>query len=126
MLPHPESQPPQKSSNKMIQIQLLFPLPHPQPSPEKVLPEFPHKQRSKMIQIIELQQLLSLSPHPQFVATRSLIKKPPNYLQCILCEKINCVTLFRKKAFFTKKQSFVILKCGILLGIIITGGTCNG
>lgn len=69
---------------------MLFP--HPHPSFEKDDP-LPHNAKIRMIQIKEEQHPLLLSfPHPQFVATRSLIRNPPKYLHCILCWFLKTVT----------------------------------
>lgn len=69
---------------------MLFP--HPHPSFENVDP-LPHNAKIRMIQIKEEQHPLLLSfPHPQFVATRSLIRNPPKYLHCILCWFLQLVT----------------------------------
>ena len=65
---------PPQSKRRIIQIQLLlFPQPpHPPPLPKKEeLPPLQQHERSKIIQIIELQLFPSL--HPQFVAAKSLI-----------------------------------------------------
>ena len=67
----------------MIHIQLLSD-PHPHPSPLRP-PRPPQQQRRIMIQRQELlhpPQLLipDSHPHPQFVALKSLIDKPPYYI----------------------------------------------
>lgn len=88
---------------------MLFP--HPHPSFEKDDP-LPHKARIRIIQIKELHPQFVSFPHPQFVATRSLIRKPPKYLHCILCVYKKEVTNIRD---FTERKSFVILKCSSVM-----------
>ena len=93
----------------MIQIPLQ---PQPQPlSEENTEPPLLHNARIRIIQIRELHPQLGSFPHPQFVATRSLIRKPPQYLQCILCWGKKRVTKKRKiDLIFTNQGRFAILR----------------
>ena len=111
MLPHPLL-PPQKSNNKINQIQSLFP-PQPQPSPESPPVPLLHKERIKIIQMRELQQLLSF-PHPQFVATRSLIRNLLTIYNVSYEKTKNVLQIFPDKL----KNKFIsdIMGLTILLG----------
>lgn len=103
LLPHP---PQSRSSTIMIQQESL-PLLQPHPFPH---PLFPHRHIRQMIQRIQLQELspkrlfplpqpqlllhphLS-SPHPQFVAAKSLIVNPPGFVYTsYYAVKALCVT----------------------------------
>ena len=103
LLPHP---PQSRSSTIMIQQESL-PLLQPHPFPH---PLFPHRHIRQMIQRIQLQELspkrlfplpqpqlllhphLS-SPHPQFVAAKSLIVNPPGFVYTsYYAMKALCVT----------------------------------
>ena len=85
--PHPHN----RSSKMIIQLQ-SFPQPLCCPQPQPLLP-FPQQHKIKRIQIIELQSPKHLPsphplfpvqesshPHPQFVAAKSLIVNPPDFV----------------------------------------------
>lgn len=68
---------------------LLHPLSHPQP-----LLLHPHPPLS--------------SPHPQFVAAKSLMLNPPEFLYThIICVDLKCVTASGENNTFSQKQPFV-------------------
>ena len=100
---------PQKRSNKMMIQELSFP----QPFPEKKLPlPFPQQHINKIIQIHEFPHPphISLHPHPQFVALKSLIITSKLFLFTVqhmweglsLCKKNRADALFY---LFTMKLS---------------------
>lgn len=92
---------------------MLFP--HPHPSFENVDP-LPHNAKIRMIQIKEEQHPLLLSfPHPQFVATRSLIRNPPKYLHCILCWFLQLVTENAKSKANGNKGKKTVLRTAFSL-----------
>lgn len=90
----PSPNPPQKKSNRMIQMQLLSP--QPPLLPNKLLVPFPQQlESSNRIQIMEQHPFPSL--HPQFVAAKSLMFEPPIFiLQCIVWRRlIRCYLIIR-------------------------------
>lgn len=113
---HPQPQPLLQSRSRTIMIQQLSPLPQPLLHPQ---PLFPHRHSRMMIHRILLQELLPQespqpllqppshpqplllhphpplsSPHPQFVAAKSLMLNPPEFLYIyIICKVRKYVTL---------------------------------
>ncbi len=105
---------PQSRSSTMI-IQQLSPLPHPLPHPHPLFPHrhsrmmihrilqqelFPQESPQPLLQPLSQPQLLLhpqpflSSPHPQFVAAKSLMLNPPEFLYIyIICKVRKCVTL---------------------------------
>ena len=112
----PQPHPLPHSRSNTIMIQQLSPLPHPLLQPQ---PLFPHRHKRMMIQRILQQELFPQespqpllhplshpqpllllqqhpplsSPQPQFVAAKSLMLNPPDFLYTlIICEEWKCVT----------------------------------
>ena len=111
-------------------IQQLSPLPHPLLHPQ---PLFPHRHSRMMIHRILQQELFPQerpqpllhplshpqplllhphpplsSPHPQFVAAKSLMLNPPEFLYThIICVALKCVTASGENNTFSQKQPFV-------------------
>ena len=113
-----------------MMIQQLSPLPHPLLHPHPLLPHrhskiiihrilqqelFPQESPQPLLHPLSHPQPLLLhphpplsSPHPQFVAAKSLMLNPPEFLYThIICVDLKCVTASGENNTFSQKQPFV-------------------